>query len=67
MGIMKSIVTDILELHDEGYSVNEIAERMGQNQVDVGIIVTEFTLGTDFEVPEPTVSFKEVEFEDVPF
>jgi len=67
MGVMKSIVTDILELHDEGYSVNDIAERMGQNQVDVGFIVTEFTLGTDFEVPEQKVPFQDVEFEDVPF
>jgi|LakMenEpi03Aug12_release.lakeMendotaPanAssembly.Ray.scaffolds.fasta_scaffold520674_2 hypothetical protein len=67
MGVMKNIVIEVLELHDEGYSVNEIAERMGQNQVDVGFIVTEFTLGTDFEVPEQKVQFQDVEFEDVPF
>lgn len=67
MGVMKSIVTDILELHDEGYSVNDIAERMGQNQVDVGFIVTEFTLGADFEVPGQKVTSQEVEFDDIPF
>ena len=67
MGVMKNIVFEVLELHEEGHSVNEIAERVGQNHVDVGLIVTEFTLGTDFEVPEQKIPVQDVEFDDIPF
>lgn len=71
MGIMKNIAMDVIDLHEQGCSVDEIANLLGMTPFEVSgtivhfadIVCNEEQYGEEELVAEPGP----YEFEDVPF
>lgn len=71
MGVMKQIVTEILDMHAGGSTIGEISETLGLSPNEVGFIVVNFDEDPSYpdcvEDPNYEVDVCDTEFADVPF